>query len=111
MAVTGNAHGGTYAVRTGASYAGVDQVVTGLSPNTSYTLRAWVKNASSGNTTYLGVKSFGGTETNENTTSTGYQELTVTFTTGASNTTADIYIWKNGGSAYAYADDFTLTEN
>jgi cation transporter-like permease len=30
-------------------------VVTGLTPNTKYTLTAWVKNATTGNLTFLGL--------------------------------------------------------
>ncbi len=111
VVVTGNAHDGTYAVRTGPSYSGADMVVTGLTPSTKYTLTAWVKNAATANLTFVGVKSYGGIEMNMGTTSTNYALLTVTFTTGNVNTTADIYVWKNTGNANAYADSFTLVKN
>jgi len=111
VVVADNAYEGSYAVRTGPSYSGVDMVVTGLTPNTKYTLGAWVKNAAPGNLTFLGVKSYGGVETNSGTAATNYTRLTVTFTTGNGNTTADIYVWKNTGNANAYADSFNLVKN
>ncbi|MEP6672691.1 MAG: carbohydrate binding domain-containing protein [Chthoniobacter sp.] len=111
VVVANNAYDGNYALQTGPSYSGADMVVTGLTPRTRYTLTAWVKNAAPGNLTFLGVKSYGGTETNLGTTATSYTLLTVTFTTGNNNTTADIYVWKNTGNAAAFADNFNLIEN
>ena len=109
--VANNAYDGSYAVQTGTSYSGADMVVTGLTPGTKYTLTAWLKNAAPGNLTFLGVKSYGGVETNTGTSATAYTQLKVTFTTGNNNTTADIYVWKNTGNASAYADNFNLIKN
>jgi hypothetical protein len=106
--VPNNAHSGTYALNTGQSNSGADQVITGLTPNTTYVLKAWVKNTAA-DSIYLGVKNYGGTETNVNTNATVYTQLSVEFTTGSTNTSAGIYVWKNAGTAVSFADDFTLT--
>lgn len=70
-------------------------------PNTTYSLSAWVR----GSNVYLGVN--GGTST-WTTSPTRYSPLTVSFTTGASQTSATIYVhgWYAQGSYYA--DDITL---
>ncbi|QHW31408.1 cellulase family glycosylhydrolase [Paenibacillus rhizovicinus] len=106
--VTTNVHSGTKALNLGISNSGVEQELTGLSPGTSYTVSAWVKNAAAGDLVYLGVKNFGSTDIVATTTSAAYTQLTITFTTGSANTSATIYVWKNGGTAATYADDFTI---
>lgn len=108
--VNSNAHSGTYAVQLTGSGVGVNQNIVGLKPNTSYTLTGWTKVTTAGDNVAIGVKNFGGTETFQTTTSTGYTQLTVTFTTGATNTTAQIYVWKNSGTSNTYADDFQVVQ-
>lgn len=72
-----------------------------VQPNTTYSLSAWVR----GSYVYLGVT--GGTSTW--TTSTGaYSKLTVSFTTGASQTSAEVYLNGWYGQGTYYADDVTL---
>jgi hypothetical protein len=103
---TGNAHGGTYsAVVYGSSSGGIWQNVTGLTPNTTYTLSAYVEN-SPGATAFLFAKEFGGQEVDESFNSSSYVEVSLTFTTGPTNTSAQIGLWKLSGTAYA--DDFDL---
>ncbi|QHT59434.1 cellulase family glycosylhydrolase [Paenibacillus lycopersici] len=105
---TTNAHSGTKAVNIGTSNTGVEQFLTGLAPSTTYTLSGWVKNAAAGDVVYIGVKNYGGSEVNTTTTSASYTKLSVTFTTGSANTTANIFVWKSAGTGATYADDFTL---
>ena len=62
-----------------------------------------------GSTEYLGVKNFGGTETNITTTSTIYTQLSVDFTTGALSSSATIYLWNGLGTRQIYGDDFYVT--
>ncbi|WP_373231214.1 LamG-like jellyroll fold domain-containing protein [Cohnella sp.] len=104
----GNAHTGSYAVKLTGSSVGANQTVSGLKPNTTYTLSGWAKVSSAGDIASIGVKNFGGSETYQTTNATGYSKVSVTFTTGSSNTSANIYIWKVSGTSTTYADDFVL---
>jgi hypothetical protein len=103
---TGNSHANWYGLSLGGTAAtdGVFQTITGLSPNTTYVVSAWLK-ATSGEIVEIGAKNFGGTKKGSQTTSTKWEQKTCEFTTGNSNTTADIYILKNTVTAgYCYAD-------
>ena len=108
---TSNVHGGTKSAKVGTASGATEQVVSGLTPNTSYTLTGWVKTSATSVTSEVGVKEFGGTETYSLSTSTSYTQLTVNFTTGASNTSAKIFCYKVTASGYLYCDDFSLTSN
>ena len=104
----GNAHTGSYAVKLTGSSTGVNQTVSGLKSNTTYTFSGWAKVSTAGDILSIGVKNFGGTETYQTISGTGYTNVSVTFTTGSSNTSANIYIWKVSGTSTTYADDFVL---
>ena len=107
--VGNNARTGTYAVQTGASLNGVNQDISGLSAGTTYTLSGWAKVTASGENVYIGIKNFGGTETSVAINSTAYAQGSLSFTTGASNTSATIYCYKLSGSGVAYCDDFSVS--
>jgi hypothetical protein len=70
-------------------------------PNTTYSLSGWVR----GSYVYLGVN--GGVSTWTNSPSR-YSQLTVSFTTGASQTSATIYVHGWYAQGTYYADDITL---
>ncbi|MFC5665220.1 carbohydrate binding domain-containing protein [Kitasatospora misakiensis] len=107
--VASNARTGTSSLQTGASGSGVEQALTGLSPNTTYLLTGWAKVANAGETLAIGVKNYGGTETSTNLSATSYGEAAVLFTTGSTNTQATIYCWKNaGGTASGSCDDIAV---
>lgn len=108
---TSAVHSGSYAVQTGISNSGVYQDISGLSPSTTYTLSGWVNNTDASDVTGVGVKNFGGLEIFVSTAGTGWQQASLKFTTGSSNTTAQIYLWKNAGSGITYGDDFSLTQD
>ena len=110
---TTNPHSGTYAGEIDATAAGgdgaIEQVVTGLTPNTAYTLTGWVR--TDGGVTYLGAKQYnttGGTA-DASTTSTGWTQLTDYFTTGAASTSVDIYCYRPTVGTSA-CDDITLAK-
>jgi hypothetical protein len=96
-------------VRLGTGEDGIKQVLSGLSPNTSYVCTAWVK-ADSGEKIKIGVTSFGGIESNITSSSTTWTMISVPFTTGASAASAEIYAYKPSGTAYVYVDDFGVVE-
>lgn len=72
-----------------------------VQPNTAYTLSGWVR----GNYVYLGVTGGPSTWTPS---ATAFTQLSVSFTTGAAQTSAEIYL--NGWYAQGtyYADDISL---
>ncbi|ELP68946.1 carbohydrate binding domain-containing protein [Streptomyces turgidiscabies] len=96
-------HGGTKSLSGAASSsdnAKCAQTVT-VRPNTAYTLSGWVR----GSYVYLGVDSGPSTWT---TSPSAYAQLSVTFTTGAAQTTATVYTHGWYGQGTYYADDISL---
>ncbi|WP_030977447.1 carbohydrate binding domain-containing protein [Streptomyces sp. NRRL S-1824] len=72
-----------------------------VQPNTTYTLSGWVR----GSYVYLGVTGGG---SNWTTSTSGYSQLSLSFTTGASQTSAEIYLNGWYGQGTYYADDISL---
>lgn len=85
------------------------QTITNLVPNTTYKATAWVKTDSSSHSAVFLVKNYGNTQVDVSTNSTGYQKLSLEFTTGPTNTSAQISVYKNF-SGYAYCDEFDVRE-
>ncbi|MBC1457762.1 toxin Cry1Ac domain D-VI-related protein [Listeria newyorkensis] len=81
----------------------VEQTISGLLPNTTYTVSTYGK-VENGARLSLGVKSYGGTQANVFVTSTDYSQGTLTFTTGATNTSAVIFLSQGVAGGIAYAD-------
>lgn len=100
--------------RTGAwsgkvgSASAIAQTVTGLAPNTTYTVSGWLKAETAGQIAYLGVDNHGGAAVSAPTSLAAFTQKSVTFTTGPSNTSANIYVYQSG-AASAYCDDLVLT--
>jgi chitinase len=102
--VTSPVHSGTRAAvitTTGSQTGECDQAIT-LSPNTTYTLTGWTQ----GNYAYIGVT--GGATASTWTSSSGWTQQTVSFTTGSSGTvTVFVHGWYGQGNVYA--DDLSVT--
>lgn len=96
-------HGGTRALAgaAGSSDNAKCTQTVAVQPNTTYTLSAWVR----GNYVYLGVTGGSSTWTPS---ATAYTKLTVSFTTGASQTSAEVYVNGWYGQGTYYADDISL---
>jgi chitinase len=96
--VTAPAHSGTHAAlisATNSQTGECDQTVA-LSPNTTYTLTGWTQ----GNYAYIGVS--GGATASTWTSSSGWAQQTVSFTTGSSGTvTVFVHGWYGQGNVYA----------
>jgi chitinase len=77
-----------------------------VAPNTAYTLSAWVNGAY----VYLGATGTGTTDPSNWTPGTGgvYQQLSVSFTTGASTSSVTIYLHGWYGQGTYYADDVAM---
>ncbi|WP_432845138.1 chitinase [Amycolatopsis sp. CA-161197] len=91
---------GALAVTASASDTGQCSQTVSVRPSTTYAVEAWVR----GNPVYLGVT--GGPSTWAG--SGDYTRLALSFTTGASQTSAQLYLhgWYGGGTYYA--DDVSL---
>lgn len=100
---------GSKSVRLGTGEDGIEQVLTGLSPNTSYICTAWVK-ADLGEQIQIGVNGFEGTDAAATSDSTSWTMMKVPFTTGEGATRAIVYAYKNPGTGYVYVDDFGVVE-
>jgi chitinase len=102
--VTSPVHSGTHAAEISATDSQTgecDQTIT-LSPNTAYTLSGWTE----GSYAYVGVS--GGATASTWTSSSGWAQQTVSFTTGSSGTvTVFVHGWYGQGNVYA--DDFSVS--
>ncbi|MFK7693090.1 Ig-like domain-containing protein [Paenibacillus sp. HJGM_3] len=107
--VNSNAHTGTYAARLSTQFGGIEQTVTGLTPNTTYTVSAWAKAANGGGAEF-GVRNFGSYQRQVNVDSTEYTRKEYTFTTGSTNTSAVIFMYKRVAAGEVYFDDFELVQ-
>lgn len=101
--VSSPVHAGSKALQGKVSSSDTAQCnqTVAVRPNTTYSLSGWVR----GSNVYLGVNGGASTWT---TSPSAYSPLTVSFTTGASQTSATIYVhgWYAQGSYYA--DDISL---
>jgi PKD repeat protein len=111
VAVDADAHTGSYAAKLNGSGSTAEQVIIDLCPNTSYTISCWGKGKADANIN-LGVKDFGGTtQTVAFTDHKAYYQKSITFTTGASNTSATVFVIQNGSKFNGVVDDFTIVKN
>lgn len=101
--VTSPARTGGHALAGGATAGSTGQCTqtVAVQPNTAYSLSAWVR----GSYVYLGVT--GGSQT-WTPSATDYTKLSVTFTTGADQTSAQIFLHGWYGTGTYYADDVEL---
>ncbi|GLZ75349.1 hypothetical protein Afil01_01560 [Actinorhabdospora filicis] len=104
------AHSGVYGLRGGPAPASAEQTVT-LRPNTTYVLSGWGRVSASGTELVIGVKGYGGAEVRApGFTTTAWASGSVTFTTGASNTSGRIYCYTRAGGGDGYCDDVVVRE-
>lgn len=106
-AVTGN-----FGLRVGsaAQADGVMQTVTGLSPKTTYQVMGSLRVDASSEQISLGVRNYGGSETNQAVTATNFTEVSFRFTTGKNNASAELYVTKPAGRGFGYADTLFLVQ-
>jgi beta-glucanase (GH16 family) len=102
--VSGGQRSGSRAMRI-SGYGGAEQVVTGLSPDTTYTLGGYARVTRAGTPALIGVKNYGGPERATTVTSTSYTRGTVSFTTGPDSTQATVYVYKPTSTDDGYFDD------
>ncbi|MFE4716650.1 chitinase [Streptomyces sp. NPDC056728] len=100
-------HGGAKALKgtpTAQDTAQCSQAVA-VKPNSTYTLGSWVQ----GSYVYLGASGTGTTDVSTWTPgSSGWQQLSTTFTTGANTTSVTVYTHGWYGQSAYYADDVSV---
>ena len=101
--VSSPVHSGTKALSGAASASDTAQCTqtVAVQPNTAYTLSGWVRGAY----VYLGVTGGASTWTPS---ASGWSQLSVSFTTGAGQTSAQIFLHGWYGQGTYYADDVSL---
>ncbi|MDH7571545.1 MAG: carbohydrate binding domain-containing protein, partial [Armatimonadota bacterium] len=93
----------------GGGVDGVMQQVTGLRPETPYTLSAWVRVSDEGERVCLGVRGHGAPEAVASTSSTTWTRLVLPFKTGPQATAALIFLRKSSdGPGQAWCDNVGL---
>ena len=100
------AHSGSYALSAtpaGSDDAQCTQSVS-VQPNSSYTLSAWVQ----GSYVYLGASGTGGTDPSTWSSNAAWNQLSTTFTTGASTTSVTVYLHGWYGQGAYHGDDVSL---
>jgi PKD repeat protein len=109
ISITTDANTGNYGVRLDAAGSSIEQVVTGLCGNTTYTASAYGI-AKSNASVFLGVKNYGGSElTTQFTDSRNWVKKSITFTTGSTDTSVTIFFIREPSSrAAGVGDDFEL---
>jgi PKD repeat protein len=111
VSIATEAHSGTYSVSLDGAGSSVEQVITGLCPNTSYTLYCWGKAKEAAGVS-LGVKNYGGAEqTVPVLDHRSFLQYSITFTTGSTDTSATIFASKSGSKFGGNMDDFELVKN
>lgn len=105
--VASHARSGDYSAKVEGS--GASQIVTGLKPNTKYELSGWGKVEIASTYLGFGVKEYGDAEVAKSFYTNSYVQETITFTTGATDTSAHIILLKYDSGA-GYLDDLKLIE-
>jgi Fibronectin type III domain/Carbohydrate binding domain/Glycosyl hydrolases family 18 len=101
-------HSGSHALQGAANNSDDAQCTQTVSvqPSSSYTLAGWVE----GNYVFIGDTGTGTTDTSNWTPSAAtWQQLSTTFTTGASTTSVTVYVHGWYGQGTYFADDLSLS--
>jgi hypothetical protein len=101
--VSSPVHGGTKSLQGAVSSSDNAQCsqTVAVQPNTTYSLSGWVR----GSYVYLGVNGGASTWTSS---PSAYSQLTTSFTTGAAQTSATVYVHGWYAQGTYYADDISL---
>ncbi|MCR8630971.1 polysaccharide lyase family 7 protein [Paenibacillus radicis (ex Xue et al. 2023)] len=100
---TSDYHSGARSGKISSSGSQISQTISGLSTNTTYTLSAWILGQG-----LIGANTFGGSEVTIGGNSSAWTSISVSFTTGSSNTSAIIFA-RGTTSTDVRFDDFTIT--
>ena len=112
-AVQQNPHSGAWAMRVGTGEGGRAQLVPRLRPGATYKVAAWAMVSTPGEAGYIGIECYdmAGTQYVDgftvSSTSYAYYEKEITLPSTL-DSYAVVYIWKNSGPGYLYADEVCL---
>ena len=101
---------GNHAIECHTAGGGFQQTVTGLKPNTTYTLGGSLRLVNGTEDANLYVKSYGGSEISQAISGKIYKRINIAFTTGASDTSCVIGVSFNSGTGGVYGDDFIVAD-
>lgn len=96
---------GTFGVKNSGNPASIEQVIE-VEPNTNYVYGGQARVSTSGDQVLFGVKDYGGNQVSKAITITSFKKDSVVFKTGATNTSATLFWYKDKGAGYACGDDF-----
>ena len=110
-AVNNNSRSGNSALMFEGTKCGVFQKLSGLKPNTTYKVSAYIKSENN-EAGLLKVRFYGGKDITRRYNKSEYGEVTATFKTGPENTTARIALLKyvDGGRGRTWFDDLSVIE-
>src|SRR4051794_33877316 len=113
-AVTGQSSGGAYSVRVGTGAGGVGNTVSGIASGKTYRVTGQLKVSDASESGFLGLAfldSFGNhlLEQNVPVRSTSYTTAQLDLVAPPNTSRALVYLWKNAGAGFAYADDIALS--
>lgn len=102
---------GAKGVKLTGNPASIEQTVE-LAANTTYIYGGYAKAGSASDPVLFGVKNYGGDQiTKTVTNTTAFTKDSIVFKTGASNTSAVIFFYKNQGTGSVCGDDFFLKKS
>jgi prepilin-type N-terminal cleavage/methylation domain-containing protein len=114
-AIQSNAHSGSYSMRMGTAAGGRAQNIGNSGGSSTRIVSGWGKVSTSSERGYIGVNylNASGTQIGKQTltytsTTYGYQQVTLVVPSGT--TTFQVWVWKDAGFGYFYADDISLTQ-
>jgi len=98
-----------FELQLGPGCDGVEQKIVGLSPNTKYTLSAWLRVAKKGETVTLEARDHGAKAVSSKVSATAWTRTSLTFTTGPTATKVTVSLKKTTpGSGFVWCDNLTL---
>lgn len=108
-----SAFSGDFSARVNSG-GSLSQNVTGLQPNTTYTITAWAQVNWSGESGVMGVRNHGQAERSQtiaNTSGKGeWVRQSMSFTTGSTSTSAQIFFSKSSGAGPLFVDRISVTQ-
>lgn len=101
-----------YELRLGPGRDGVSQTITGLFPDTSYTLSARARISNKNEMLVLGVRGHGAPLAEVSLASPDWERMNIQFKTGPQAREATIFMRKSSdGDGFAWCDNLTLPLN
>ncbi|MCT4598304.1 MAG: right-handed parallel beta-helix repeat-containing protein [Vallitalea sp.] len=101
---------GWHCLKLGNGVNGIEQTITGLTPNTKYRVSGWFR-VENGASVTMGVKGYTGSSVTKTQASTNgvWRRQKLEFSTGATDTSVTVYVDKTtAGTQYVLIDDISM---